>query len=96
MLDKIKQLYELRQKAEQMKKELENTTVDISSCGADVKITISGSQKVQSLEISDSLLSNKQMLETRLINCFNDAIRKSQELAARKMKEITGLNIPGL
>lgn len=96
MLDKIKQMYELKQKAEQVKRELESTDVEASAQNNQVKIVISGSQKVKSLEIADSLLGDKEDLQSSLVNCINNAIRNSQELAARKMKEITGINIPGL
>jgi DNA-binding protein YbaB len=93
MLDKIKQIYELQQKAQAVKRELENSFAEV---GSEIKITISGSQKIQKLEITDDLLADKGKLQARLIDALNDAIRKSQELAAQKMKEITGINLPNL
>jgi hypothetical protein len=41
-------------------------------------------------------LANKASFEKDLVSCFNEAIKKSQGLAAEKMKQVTGINLPGL
>ena len=57
-----------------------------------------GLKHFQSLEIDDEFLSvqNKKRFEADLFKSINAAIGKSQEMAAGKMKDMTGLNIPGL
>ncbi|MDP1854068.1 MAG: YbaB/EbfC family nucleoid-associated protein [Candidatus Omnitrophota bacterium] len=97
MFDKMKQLFELQGKMQAVKKELENSSVESQSRGGDIKIVIRGDQKVSSINIADSLLSpeNKALFERDLVNCFNEAIKKSQGLAAEKMKQVTGINLPG-
>jgi len=97
MLDKIKQLMEVKRQAEQIKRELEDTTMEINDVNG-IKIAINGAQKFQSVEIADSLINvvHKEKLEHDLLKSINAAVVKSQNAAAQKMKEITGLNIPGL
>jgi len=97
MIDKIKQLMEVKRQAEQIKRELENTTIQVSDISG-IKIVINGAQKFQSVEIAESFLNaaNKAKLESDLLKSLNAAITKSQNTAAQKMKEMTGLNIPGL
>lgn len=98
MLDKMKKLFELQGKISQIKKELEASTVEASRSNGQIKIIMSGEQKVISLDISDSLIvaQNKEQFKKDLLDCVNEAIKKSQALAAQKAKEITGFNIPGL
>jgi len=97
MIDKIKQLMEVKRQADQIKRELENTTIEVSESSG-IKIAINGAQKFQSVEIAESFLNtaNKVKLESDLLKSLNAAITKSQNTAAQKMKEMTGINIPGL
>ncbi len=96
MFDKMKQLMEVKKQADQLKRELENLTVEINEVNG-IKLSINGAQKFQSIEIENSLLErgNKEKLEMDLLNSVNVAIKKSQNLAAQKMTQMTGLNIPG-
>lgn len=97
MLDKIKQLMEIKKQAETLKRELEASTVEASEVRG-IKIVISGTQHFHSIEIDSSLINseNKKRLEEDLLRSINAAIQKSQLIAAQKMKSMTGLNIPGL
>ena len=97
MLDKIKQLMEVKKQAEQIKRELDGTRTEVNSVRG-IKIIIDGSQHFQSIEIDNELLGaeNKKRLEADLLHSLNSAIGKSQAMAAQKMKDLTGLNIPGL
>lgn len=98
MFDKMKQLFDLQNTMKTVKRELEVSSVEAQARNGQVRIVISGDQKVKSLEIADSLFGaqNKTSLQADLVSCFNDAIRKSQVLAADKMKQATGINLPGL
>lgn len=98
MFDKMKQLFDLQGKMQAVKKELENSSVEAQSKDAKIKIVIRGDQKVSSISISDSLINpqNRPALEAELVSCFNDAVKKSQNLAADKMKQVTGINLPGI
>ena len=97
MLDKMKALFEMQKKMQEIKRELENTNFDIQSSDGLVKITMNGSQEVKEITIKDNLgESEKARLESSLKDTFNRSIKRSQEVAAQKMKDVTGFNIPGL
>jgi len=91
MFDKMKALFEMQKKMQAVKRELENTNFDIQSSDGLVKITMNGAQEVKEIVIKDN-----PQLENALKDTFNRAIKRSQEIGAQKMKEVTGINLPGL
>ncbi len=91
--DKAKQLYKLQKEAKQIQKELENIHIEAENDG--IKVVISGKQEVKKVEIPDAMRTSSS-LEKTLENTFNKALKKSQEIAAEKMKGIMGdLGLPG-
>lgn len=78
MFDKAKMLA----KAFQLKKAVGAEVVVVEEEG--IKIIISGDQKIKSLKVFG--VENKMLVEV-----INKALKKSQEAAARKMKEMGGL-----
>ncbi|MCX5668567.1 MAG: YbaB/EbfC family nucleoid-associated protein [Candidatus Omnitrophica bacterium] len=97
MFDKMKGLFEMQKKMQEVKRELDNINFDIQSSDGAVKITMNGSQEIKEVVIKDNLgESEKARLGNSLKDTFNRAIKRSQEVAAQKMKEVTGFNIPGL
>ena len=97
MFDKVKELMELKKKADQLKKELEATLIDINEARG-VKMVMNGAQIVQSIDIDEGLLvpANKNRLQMDLLKSFNNGVKKSQQAAATKMRNIPGLNLPGM
>ena len=97
MFDKMKGLFEMQKKMQEVKRELDNTNFDIQSPDGVVKITMNGAQEIKEIVIKDNL---GELEQARLVNSlkdtFNRAIKRSQEVAAQKMKDVTGFNIPGL
>ena len=97
MFDKMKGLFEMQKKMQEVKRALEDTNFDIQSSDGTVKITMNGAQEVKEVVIKDNLgESEKARLEGTLKDTFNRSIKRSQEIAAQKMKDVTGFNIPGL
>ena len=97
MFDKMKQLLELQRKVKELKHELESSTFEMHSPDGLIRIAMSGAQEVQQVTIKDNLQGmDKVKLESAIKDTYNMAIKRSQELAAEKMKGITGLNLPGL
>jgi nucleoid-associated protein EbfC len=97
MFDKMKGLLEMQKKMQEVKRVLENTNFDIQSSDGLVKITMNGAQEVQAIKVKDSLTEQeKTRLDAALKDTFNRSIKRSQEIAAQKMREVTGINIPGL
>lgn len=95
-MDRFKQMMEFKKQADQIKRELENTHIDVNDVRG-IKITINGTQRFDAIEISEELISaeNKTKLETELLRAVNSAISRSQAAGAQKMKDIVGVNMPG-
>jgi nucleoid-associated protein EbfC len=82
--DKIKQLANLKKMRDQamaIQKQLAVEEIEIDEDG--IKIVITGDQKLKALEIDG--MSNARVLEL-----INKAIKKSQEVAAKKLSEMSG------
>jgi len=97
MFDKMKQLMEMQKKMQDIKRELENTDFQITSSDGLVKVTMNGSQEVKDISIQTDIQNlEKISLEKAIKDAYNRAIKRSHDIAAQKMKEATGLNLPGL
>ncbi len=97
MFDKMKALMDMKSKMEQMKRELENTTFEISSSDGLVKLIMNGAQELKEFRINEDIAKiDKAKLEKAAKDAFDRAVKRSQEIAADKMKQVTGLNLPGL
>ena len=95
----MRQAQELQAKLAKAQQELDNATVEASSGGGAVKVTINGQQKVQSVKISPEVINPEdvELLEDLVLTAVSEAIAKSQELAAERLGGLTGgLKIPGL
>jgi len=95
----MRQAQQLQAKLEKAQEELEKTTVEASSGGGAVTVVITGQQRVVSVKISPEVVDSEdvELLEDLVLTAVNEAIRKSQELAASRLGKITGgLKIPGV
>jgi hypothetical protein len=73
-------LQKLQQQAQQMQKALQQEQVMVEKNG--VKVTVRGDQVITEIEVDG-------VIENRIADAINDAIKKTQELAARKLIEIS-------
>ena len=97
MFDKMKALLEMQKKMQQMKQELDNTIFEVVSSDGLVKITMNGAQQVKGVNIRGELgQTDKAALEKASTDAYNRAIKRAQEIAAGKMKDISGIDLPGL
>jgi len=97
MFDKLKDLMKMRSKFEEIKKEMDKTNFEIESSGGLFKIVMNGSQVIQEVTLGNNFLeAGKEKLQRELKDTFNRAVKHSQEIAAQKMKEVSGINLPGL
>ncbi len=109
MFDNLKQMAALmknapalREKAEQMKAELERKTVVGESGGGAVRITMTGKGKVIRVDLDRPLLmgiagEDKTMVEYLIAEAFNNAAEKVQVLVMEQVRAATGgMDIPGL
>lgn len=92
MFDKAKNLYNLQKQAKAIKKELQN--IHIEAEADSIIVTINGEQEVVSVVIPDEMLANAaangKKIQESLVKAFNKAIKKSQQIAADKMKGVMG------
>ena len=95
----LRQAQELQAKLAKAQQELAEATVEASSGGGAVKVTINGQQKILSVKISPEAINSEdaELLEDLVLTAVSEAIAKSQELAAQRLGKLTGgLKIPGL
>jgi DNA-binding protein YbaB len=99
---KAGELLKLQQEAMKIKKELENTFIESEVSG--LVITVNGEMKVDKVEFETDMLipglsdGQKSVLQSAIMDAVNKGIKKSQEVAADKMKGVMGqmgINLPG-
>lgn len=73
-------LQKLQQQAQQMQKALQQEYVTIEKNG--VKVVLRGDQAIEVVEVDG-------VIENRIAEAINEAIKKTQELAAKKLIEIS-------
>lgn len=88
MFNKLKQIKDMRDQAKAMQDTLTQVIVTGESRG--VKITMDGTQNVQSVEIADGL--DKATIEQGVKAAFAEAVKKLQKELAGKMKDMGGLD----
>ena len=81
MLDKLKDLAEMKKQAGAMQAALANEQVEVENNG--VKVVMSGNMEIIGVEINAEL--DKETQEKYLKDSFNQAIKKVQRLMAEKM-----------
>ena len=95
----MRQAQELQAKLAKAQQELSNVTLEASSGGGVVTVTIDGQQNIQSVKISPEVVNRDdvELLEDLVLTAVREAITKSQEAAAESLGGLTGgLKIPGL
>lgn len=83
MFDKLKQINQLRELKNQLKEEKAEVERD------GVKIVVNGNMEIEELQLNPDLDIKHQ--EKAVKNAINDAMRKVQVAAAKKMKDMPGL-----
>jgi DNA-binding protein YbaB len=73
-------LQKLKQQAQKMQSALKQEQVVVEKNG--VKVTVRGDQQIMEIEIDG-------IVENRVTEAINEAIKKTQELAAKKLIEIS-------
>lgn len=87
-------MYKLQKEAKKIKKELAKIHVFAESEG--VKVTVNCEQEVLSVEfLENAVRDNDKKLGKAVMDATNRAVKKSQQVAAEKMKAVMG-GFPGL
>jgi len=95
----LRQAQDLQAKLLKAQQELAEMTTEVSSGGGAIKIVIDGQQRIRSVSISPEAINSEdiEMLQDLVMTAVNEAIQKSQDLAANHLSGLTGgLKIPGM
>jgi hypothetical protein len=95
----VKQIQQMQQRILQAQQDLRNQIVEASAGGGAVTVTMDGHQKVRSVKIAPEAVdpTDVGMLEDLILAAMNEAVDKTQSMAAQQLGTLTGgLKIPGL
>jgi len=95
----MKQVQKMQQDMAKVQEELASRTVESTAGGGAVKVVANGRQELVKVEINPEVVDPEdvEMLQDLVLAATNEALRKSQEMAAAEMGKITGgLKIPGM
>jgi DNA-binding YbaB/EbfC family protein len=95
----LQQAQRLQAQLLKAQEELANLTVEASSGGGAVTVTMNGQQQILSVKIAKEVVNPEdiEMLEDMVLTAVKEAQIRAQEAAAKKMGGLTGgLKIPGL
>jgi DNA-binding YbaB/EbfC family protein len=95
----FKQAQEMQAKLARVQEELARKTVEASSGGGMVRVTVNGQLGLSSIKIDPTVVNpeEREMLEDLVLAAVNEGLRMAREMAAEEMSKITGgMKIPGL
>ncbi len=98
-MDMMRQVQKLQEEMVKAQEDLGEETVTVTAGGGAISVVMTGQQKVQSISIAPEVVDadDVEMLEDLVTAAVNEALERSQELAAERMGALTGgLNVPGL
>jgi len=95
-------LGQLMQQAQKMQEGLKRAQAELAEIeasgeagGGAVRVRIDGRFGVRAVELDDSVLGDREMLEDLIAAAFNDAVNRMQEISQEKMSGLAdGLPIP--
>ncbi len=82
MLDRLKQIYELKKQADQMKRDLEAEVLEVEH--GDVSVKLNAAQKILNLSFPEGTSPDK------IKEAVNKAMDEAQKIAAKKMQGMMG------
>ena len=95
----FKQAQEMQAKLARVQEELAQKTVEASSGGGMVQVTVTGQMVLSAVKIDAAVINaqEKDMLEDLVLAAVNEGLRRAREMVAEQMSKVTGgIKIPGL
>jgi DNA-binding YbaB/EbfC family protein len=98
----MKQAQRMQQQMEEVQAELAKRTVEVSSGGGAVKVTVKCDGTVASIKIDPQALNpaDAQLLEDMIMTATNNALHQAKEISNAEMGKVTsglaGLGLPGM
>jgi hypothetical protein len=91
----MKQAQEMQKNMQKAQEEIANMEVNGEAGGGMVKVTMTGKHELVKVEIDDSLMDDKEMLEDLFAAAVNSASRRVEEVTQERMGGLTaGMNLP--
>mgnify|MGYP003115116501 CR=1 FL=1 len=94
--DMMSKLKEAQKKVEATKERLHTVLIDEASNDDKLTVTITANRTIKSINISDDLLQDKDMLEDYLILTINKAIEKATHLHETEVAAVAKEGIPNI
>jgi DNA-binding YbaB/EbfC family protein len=92
----MKQAQQMQANMQKMQEEMANLEVMGKSGGGLVSVTMTCRHDVKRIEIDDSIMDDKEMLEDLVAAAVNDAVRVVEETTQEKYSSLTaGMGLPG-
>jgi nucleoid-associated protein EbfC len=88
----MQQLQKLQEQLAQAQDQLAQETVNYSAGGGAIKVTMTGDQKCQAVEIDPELLKDAdvEMLQDLVLTAVNGALEASRALASERLGPLAG------
>lgn len=99
MMGMMNKLKEAQKKVEETKERLNHVIIDEASSNGEVKISITANRTIKSIDLNETLLEDKEMLEDYLILTLNKAIERATAINEAELAAVAkeGMpNIPGM
>lgn len=90
--DLLKQAQHLQERMKDIQEKLRHKTVTVDTGGGMVTVTANGRQEITAIKLDPLCVDPRDipMLEDLILTAVNQGMRRSRELAAEEMKEMTG------
>ncbi|MBI4488972.1 MAG: YbaB/EbfC family nucleoid-associated protein [Candidatus Binatota bacterium] len=95
----FKQAQEIQAKLTKIQEELARKTVEASSGGGMVRVTVNGQFVLSSVRVDPAVINpqEREMLEDLILAAVNEGLRQAREMVSEEMSKVTGgFKIPGL
>ncbi|WP_353119009.1 YbaB/EbfC family nucleoid-associated protein [Nitratidesulfovibrio sp.] len=99
MNDLLRQAQVMQTKMSKLQAEMSERTLEATSGGGMVKVTVNGKQEVLSIAIDPKAVDpgDVEMLQDLVLTAVNEALRQAKDMMEKEMGALTGgLKMPGL
>lgn len=98
MQNMMKKARKMQEEMQRVQEEVKQSTVDVAVGGGAVTLTMNGEKQITALKIAKDAIDpeDPEMLEDLITTAVNEASRKADEMAQKKMQSVTsGMGLPG-
>lgn len=98
MQNMMRKARKMQEEMQRVQEEVKQSTVDVAVGGGAVTLTMNGEKQITALKIAKDAIDpeDPEMLEDLITTAVNEASRKADEMAQKKMQSVTsGMGLPG-